>query len=202
MPRSTYFAAGLGRSLERFQNINFHPNNVYFGLHSDYFKRAGIDLNYAQGTRINYTPAAGLQPFQSHGDDVQASITLRPVARLKIDEQYIFTRMRTPTASVYLNHLTRTRINYQFTRALSLRMIVDYNALLENAALIDATRQKRLSGDVLLTWLLHPGTAVYVGYTDRLENVAIYQNTIVPIGFPSTTVARQFFAKVSYLFRF
>ncbi|MEO8371973.1 MAG: hypothetical protein ABI806_22495, partial [Candidatus Solibacter sp.] len=202
MPRSTYIGGGMGRKFERFQDINFHPNNAFVFLHSDYFKRASFDLNYAQGMRINYTPAAGLLPFQSHGDDVQASFILRPVSRLKIDETYIFTRMRTPTQSVFLNHLTRTRVNYQFTRALSLRVIADYNALLENAALIDAARQKRISGDVLLTWLLHPGTAVYLGYTDRLENVAIFQNTLRAIGFPSTTTARQFFAKVSYLFRF
>ena len=128
MPRNTYAGTGAARVFERFQNINFHPTNAFVFLHTEYFKRATFDLNYAQGMRINYTPAAGLLPFQSHGDDVQANVTLRPSARLKIDETYIFTRMRTPTASVFLNHLTRTRINYQFTRALSLRMIADYNA--------------------------------------------------------------------------
>ncbi len=80
---------------------------------------------------------------------MQAGFTLRPVARLKIDEVYYLTRMRTAQASVFTNHLTRSRINYQFTRALSLRMIVDYNAVLENAALIDLQRQKRLTGDAL-----------------------------------------------------
>jgi hypothetical protein len=41
-----------------------------------------------------------------------------------------------------------------------------------------------------------------VGYTDRLENLALANGTVLPIGFPSTTTARQFFAKVSYMFRF
>jgi hypothetical protein len=104
-----------------------------------------------------------------------------------------------------VNHLVRSRLNYQFTRELSLRMIVDYNAVLENAALVDLTRQKRVTGDLLLTYLIHPGTALYVGYTDRLENLRLFPGappTVLPIGFPSTTTARQFFAKVSYLFRF
>ncbi len=133
---------------------------------------------------------------------MQAGFTLRPVARLKIDEVYYLTRMRTAQASVFTNHLTRSRVNYQFTRALSLRMIVDYNAVLENAALIDLQRQKRLTGDALLTYLIHPGTALYLGYTDRVENLGLYDGVVRPIGFPSTTTARQFFAKVSYLFRF
>jgi hypothetical protein len=84
-------------------------------------------------------------------------------------------------------------------------MIVDYNGVLQNPALVNLPRQKRLTGDVLLTYLIHPGTAVYVGYTDRLENLRLYPgmpSTVAPIGFPSTTTARQFFAKVSYLFRF
>jgi hypothetical protein len=42
----------------------------------------------------------------------------------------------------------------------------------------------------------------YVGYTDRLENLALANGTVLPIGFPSPTTARQFFAKVSYMFRF
>jgi hypothetical protein len=43
------------------------------------------------------------------------------------------------------------------------------------------------------------------GYTDRLENLGLFQGTpptMARIGFPSTTTGRQFFAKISYLFRF
>jgi len=110
--------------------------------------------------------------------------------------------MRTARASVFVNHPTRTRINYQFTRAFSLRPIADCNALLENASLIDLQRQKRITGDALLTYLIHPGTALYVGYTDQLENLGLLNGVVRPIGFPSPTTARQFFPKVSYLFRF
>jgi hypothetical protein len=62
-----------------------------------------------------------------------------------------------------------------------------------------------VTGDVLLTWLLHPGTAFYLGYTDSLENIALQPgdpNTIIRTNLPVTTTQRQFFAKLSYLFRF
>jgi hypothetical protein len=202
LPRSTFTGGSITEIFERFQNINFRRHDANVFLHSEYFKRATFDFNFSRGTRINYDPAPGLAPFLANGSDLQAGFTLRPVARLKIDEVYYLTRMRTAQASVFTNHLTRSRVNYQFTRALSLRMIVDYNAVLENAALIDLQRQKRLTGDALLTYLIHPGTALYVGYTDRLENLGLYNGEVRPIGFPSTTTARQFFAKVSYLFRF
>jgi hypothetical protein len=84
-------------------------------------------------------------------------------------------------------------------------VILDYNALLNNPALFDSSRQKRLTGDILLTWLLNPGTAVYLGYTDTLENQALLAgtpNTVFRTNLPSVTTQRQFFAKVSYLVRF
>jgi hypothetical protein len=133
------------------------------------------------------------------------NLTFRPTSRLKLDEIYYYTGLRVPGATVFANHLARSRLNYQFNRTLSLRMIVDYNGVLQNPDLVNLPRQKRVTGDVLLTYLIHPGTAVYVGYTDRLENLRLYPGmppTVAPIGFPSTTTARQFFAKVSYLFRF
>jgi hypothetical protein len=205
MARNTFFNVNHGEAFERFQFINFRHGGTGFGMHSEYFKRATVDMNYNRSTSINYTPAQGLNPFLANERDLQANLTFRPTSRLKLDEIYYYTSLRTPTASVFVNHLVRSRLNYQFTRELSLRMIVDYNAVLENAALVDLTRQKRVTGDLLLTYLIHPGTALYVGYTDRLENLRLFPGappTVLPIGFPSTTTARQFFAKVSYLFRF
>jgi hypothetical protein len=74
-----------------------------------------------------------------------------------------------------------------------------------DATLITLDRQKRVRGDVLLTYLIHPGTAFYPGYTDSLENLSLVSGkpfTTARIGFPSTTTQRQFFAKLSYLIRF
>ena len=98
--------------------------------------------------------------------------------------------------------MARSRATYQFTRELPLRLILDYNATLQNPALINLPRQKRITGNVLLTYLLHPGTAFYIGYTDRLENLAIFPGQVNRIAFPSTTTARQFFTKISYQLRF
>ncbi|MEO8592602.1 MAG: DUF5916 domain-containing protein [Candidatus Solibacter sp.] len=205
MARNTFFSVNRGDVFERFQNINFRHGGSGLGFHSEYFKRATMDLNYGRSTSINYSPAGGLDPFLANERNWQVALTFRPMSRLKLDEVYIGTSLRLPAAGVFVNHLARSRLNYQFNRELSLRMIVDYNAVLENPALVNLTRQKRLTGDVLLTYLIHPGTALYVGYTDRIENLALFPGAPPAVGriaFPSTTTARQFFAKVSYLFRF
>ena len=205
MARSTYLNVVHGEVFERYQSINFRRRFTALGGHTEYFKRATIDASYVRGTGINYNPAGSLLPFLADERDWQANLTIRPTSRLKLDEIYYYTRLRIPGATVFVNHLGRSRLNYQFTRELSLRFIVDYNAVLDNPALVNLTHQKRVTGDVLLTYLIHPGTALYIGYTDQLQNLALFPGpppTVAPIGFPSTTTARGFFAKVSYLLRF
>ncbi|MDQ6698831.1 MAG: hypothetical protein M3Z36_01440, partial [Acidobacteriota bacterium] len=128
-------------------------------------------------------------------------------SRFKLEENYFYTHLvaKGGHPAVFNNHILRSRANYQFTRALSLRAILDYNAVLPNIALVDLERSKRITGDVLLTYLLHPGTALYVGYTDNRENLLLTPGSspsISRIGFPSTVTGRQFFVKMSYLFRF
>ncbi|MBZ5728332.1 MAG: carbohydrate binding family 9 domain-containing protein [Acidobacteriia bacterium] len=217
--RSTFIGAYRAETFERFDNINFRRHDAGIGAHSEYFKRATLDWSYSKGTRTNYDTPTGLAAFRGDGSEMQAQFTVRPVSRLKLDEIYFLTRLYTrpdsfpgvpfladarPSA-VFVNHLARSRLNYQFTRELSLRVILDYNGVLENPLLISLDRQKRITGDVLVTYLIHPGTALYVGYTDQLENLALFPGSppsVGRIGFPSTTTGRQFFAKISYLFRF
>jgi hypothetical protein len=176
-------------------------------------------MNFNKGTRTNYDPAENLAAFRGQQTDGNVQLTLRPASRLKLDEFYYFTRLGTrpdsflgsafaPVArptTAFINHLVRSRLNYQFTRELSLRAILDYNGTLQNPVLTSIERQKRFTGDVLLTYLIHPGTALYLGYTDQLENLGLMPGppaAATRIPFPSTTTGRQFFAKVSYLFRF
>ena len=209
--RSTYAGVNYTQAFERFGGINFRRDNTGAWGHSEYFKRATFDVSYSRGTRINYDAPTGFPAFLGHGTDLNAQITLRPVSRLKLDEIYYLSRLeaRAPIvplpAAVFVNHLARSRLTYQFNRELSLRFILDYNGVLPNPELITQDRQKRITGDVLLTYLIHPGTALYVGYTDQLENLGLFPGappTVQRIGFPSTTTGRQFFAKISYLFRF
>ena len=50
-------------------------------------------------------------------------------------------------------------------------MIETYNSLLTNPTQTPLYPAKGFNTDFLVTYLLHPGTAVYVGYNSNLENV-------------------------------
>ncbi len=212
-PTSVSF--GHLEQFETFQNIGFHENASYVYFSTQRLKWFGIDGSYTRGTNVNFFPAADLAPFLAKSDDATLGVTLRPTSRMRLDETYLYDRLSTldnspvPAApgsrAIFNNHLLRTKLNYQFTRSLSLRAIVDYNATLPNASLVDLDRSKRLTGDLLLTYLVNPGTAIYVGYTDHRENLAFDPadpQGLRRTGFPGFSTGRQFFVKVSYLFRF
>jgi hypothetical protein len=163
-----------------------------------------VGLNYSNGTRPNFFPAAGRAPSLADFTDASLFLTFRPSTRLLLDETYIYSRLSQPASSIFDNHIVRSKVNYQFSRALSIRGIVDYNAILPNESLVALERRKHLTGDALLTYLVHPGTALYIGYTDGYDNLRTDSPT-GPLrlgGGPTLSTGRQVFVKTSYLFRF
>ena len=164
-----------------------------------------------------------------------ATLTFRPIKPLKIENTYLFERLRA-TENEYLfalsevaqsttpgmpigkgifnNHIVRSKWNWQFTPQLSLRVILQYNSVLANTPgntfypYTYLPTEKQFNADVLLTYLVHPGTAIYVGYNSDLQNLD-HGFTPGPESLAGLYTAkgyindsRQFFVKVSYQFRF
>ncbi|MBE3071818.1 MAG: hypothetical protein IMZ67_02480, partial [Acidobacteria bacterium] len=152
-------------------------------------------------------------PFLGNDGEGSLGLTIKPSARLQIAETYIDNRLRTKAgtagragaADIFNVHLWRTKASLQFTRKLSLRAIVDYNGVLPNASLVVLSPSKRVTADVLVTYLLNPGTALYVGYNDQYANVRLdprVSPALLSTSSPTTSVGRQLFVKVSYLLRY
>ena len=143
---------------------------------------------------------------------------LRPIQPLKIENTYLFERLQandTTTAfiqsrfpgagrSILNDHILRSKWNWQFTQKLSLRLILQYNDLLAGTPGVGSP----FNADFLITYLVHPGTAIYVGYNSDLQNLTIVPPISPTPSYVTNTAhgylndSRQFFVKVSYLFRF
>ncbi len=118
--------------------------------------------------RLCFLPAVSGASDNGHADRLCAA-----VSSLRIDNTYLFSRLRdrASEAAIFNNHIIRTKWNWQFNRELSFRMILQYTATLANSTFTSLPTTKQFNADFLLTYLIHPGTAIYVGYNSDLQNI-------------------------------
>ncbi|HEY0307141.1 MAG TPA: carbohydrate binding family 9 domain-containing protein [Acidobacteriaceae bacterium] len=180
------------------------------------YRQMNFDIQAIKGGNVNYNPVDGATPSLMNQEYVEARVTVAPLRQLTIDNTYLLDRDHSVQngALVYESQTYRTKINYQFTRALSARVIVEYDSTLANELETSLPRTKQVQTQVLLTWLPHPGTAIYAGYNSDIQNLS--RNFCTRLGsgecdpnqpvLPTSTQylndGRQFFVKASYLLRF
>ena len=186
---------------ELFDDVPFHPYETKVSLETEWLKWMALDASYVWGGAVNHDPVDA--PFLGHAGEVELNATFRPTPRLRVGQTFIQSRLNTRGGTrVLTERLWRSKIDYQFNRFLSLRAIVDYKAEFGDTTLADIDDEKRWRGDVLLTYLVHPGTAVQIGYTDQYENLSLFAGSVERSRRPDLSTARQVFVKLNYLWRF
>jgi hypothetical protein len=175
-----------------------------------------LNLLYTYGGNPNWTPAPGVVPSLFSEDWFQGTVTVQPVRALTIANSYLLDRnfTRPDGEFAYESQILRTNWNYQFTRTMSVRTIIQYNNVLANPAVSSLERTKNVNADLLFTYLLHPGTAIYVGYNSNVENLNralcmrqpngqcdLAQAPLAPTN-DYTNTGRLIFIKLAYLLRF
>jgi hypothetical protein len=212
--------------------VNFHPfayDNVYlrpqdyagltkvsnypqpfWGIEgaTSWVKQIDLTWFFVSGAGVNYNPSAGRVPLIGHEDQVNTTLTFHVSGRLRIDNSYLLEHLheRDARLTAVTNHIVRSKWNYQFSKALSARVILQYTGVLSNPLLSSLSPTKNFNADFLITYLVHPGTAIYVGYNGNLQNL---DRRLIPtptglLTRPTDYIndGRQFFVKASYLFRF
>jgi Domain of unknown function (DUF5916)/Carbohydrate family 9 binding domain-like len=213
------------------QNQDYHEHRSGGTFQTSYFPKVTIAATYAWGDGVNFVPAstAAPQSLLARLNTGSATLTFRPVKPLKIENTYLFERLRATEneyhfalaeapagipigKGIFNNHIVRSKWNWQFTPQLSLRVILQYNSVLANTPgttfypYTYLPTEKQFNADVLLTYLVHPGTAIYVGYNSDVQNLdhSLTQDPLAGLftakGYMNDS--RQFFVKVSYQFRF
>ncbi len=194
------------QAFELFDDLPFDTYQTKLTLESEWLKWLAGSAQLKLGTAVNHKPPKGTDP--SLGDAVQGELgfTFRPAPQFRIDHTFLYERLATRLgAPVFTDRILREKVNYQFTRALSLRAIVDYAIVRRDSTQSRVDPEHRWGVDVLLTYLVNPGTALYVGYRDGYENLAILPGTppaLYRTDDPTTSVGRQVFLKLSYLLQF
>jgi hypothetical protein len=215
----------IGYETDTLRPVDFEglPNNHKYVQHFVGFVAKGTPLSKVtfntqvirDGIVLVDVPSGQL-PITGDETAVTAKINFKPTRHLEIDNTYILDRVLNGAShhAAFNNHIIRSKWNYQFNPAWSLRFITQYNGVLANPLYSSLSTDKNLNFDFLITYMPHPGTAVYVGYNSNLENLIPGlcetlpgSTACIPNG-PGLVRSnyfindgRQFFVKISYLFR-
>lgn len=168
-------------SAERFQNILFagiRRWELYTESNFNEFVRGGFYTSY--GTSI----ARGEDPpvLGKKGLYLEVWGTLKPLTRLIISPSFLYSQLEHPDNDqvLFSGFILRNRFNYQFTRELFLRLVIQYNQF-----------DNQLAIEPLLTYKLNPFSIFYIGSTMDYKE----------FGDDFSRSSRQFFLKFQYLFR-
>jgi len=216
--RSSNFGvwANMGSSTLRPSDFDTLPSDRRYPFwHQEFFANTQVfswlvlGVNFGHGTDINFEPAADFQPQRAETHYNTITMTLRPLPKLTVDNTYLRTHLQDlhgDHVTFFDDHIIRTKWNYHVNRELSFRTILQYNATLPNQGLTDLDIKKGLNADFLVTYLIHPGTALYVGYNSDYQNWDLQDieqhNPLERVRRPLINDGRGFFVKLSYLFRF
>ncbi len=189
--------------------VNNYPQ-PFWGIEgaTSWVKQIDFTWFFVSGAGVNFNPSSGRIPLIGHEDQGNFTLTVHASGRLRIDNTYLLEHLRERDThlTAVTNHIVRSKWNWQFTRELSARVILQYTGVLSNPLLSSLSPTKNINADFLITYLVHPGTAIYVGYNSNLQNL---DRRLIPtvtglLTTPNDYIndGRQFFVKASYLFRF
>ena len=142
------------------------------------------------GTSLYYDQLA---PFVGRSASGRVGATFQPGGRFSENVEFTRSVLNRPGTGerVYTVNVVNTRSTYQFTRALAVRAIVQY----------DSQRQRLLT-DFLGSYEPRPGTVVYAGYGSLYERRAYGASEEIDEARRYLTTRRGLFLKTSYVHRF
>ncbi len=172
----------LVRSDEVFRGIDFRQLNRF---------EAWVNSNFSNPLKLGVWGSFGRSiarnletPKFGRSRDVEVWGTIKPTSRLEIRPNFRFAALydEETDEEIFKGYILRTRVNFQFTRQLFLRLVTQYNDFSE-----------RFEVDPLLTYKINPFTAFYIGSTHDFDTFG------EPHGVAQSQ--RQFFFKFQYLVR-
>jgi hypothetical protein len=177
--RQSYLWANVSSELERYEGINFRKKNFRASLSSEPFSWLSGRLSYSFGDAIKYDD----NPYLGYKTSFGITLTLKPLTNLRLFYDFKsddFFKAKDGEKDYEINIISQ-RINYQFSRYLTLRLITDYNDY-----------DGELYTSILLSYEPMPGTVFYLGVDDNQERgeSGIFRRT-----------GRYYFIKFSYWWR-
>ncbi len=182
---------------------DYSQDRWFFGFSTDTLQKFGFAGGMDKGTVINFVPPLGAEPELADRTFIEAELLWRPMDRLRVDTSFISASVddRAGRGEIFDDRIVRTRWNYQFTKEMSLRVILQHEET-EPTALSRLVRDENLNLDVLFRYVLNPWSALYVGFNNNESNLQLVDTAQGRQLVRTEDLARdgqQFFVKFSYL---
>ncbi len=208
----SFFSAGINEIRERLKPSDFpglaatrdyEQERWFVNFSTDVFSKVGFGVTYDDGTVINLDPPVGVEPELADRQLLSAELRWRPIDRVRVDATYLSTSLDDPSGlgPIFDDTIFRTRLNLQFTKEMSLRLIVQHEET-EPTALSSLVHDENLNVDVLFRYVLNPYSALYVGFNNNESNLQLVDTPQGPQLVRTEDLARdgqQLFVKFSYL---
>ena len=196
--KSISLFANVDRDMERFGGIDFYKTRYSIGGPVNTSRRFGFGGFFNTGDEIFYHETS---PFLGRETGFDAFVNLRPISRLQSQININTSRFSDPRnggREVFDARIFRALTTYQFSDRVLLRNISEYNTL-----------AKTVGFNVLLTYRVNSGTALFVGFDDRYRQADLISGDldgdgIVERPYSTSNLRRTnnaIFMKLQYLFR-
>lgn len=178
----------VSRNLERFRDVDFRKTRVSVNGGVRTSRRISFSGSVDHGDEVRYVAT----PYLGSGTSWEATVTLRPISRLQsliTADTSRFTDVRSGT-EVFDIQILRATTTFQFTDRLLVRNIIESDSF-----------DRKIGGNLLVTYRVNAGTVFFIGYDDRYRQ----GDRIDPDVFRGTRYARTnraVFSKLQYLFRY
>lgn len=165
-------------NLERFGGIDFRKSRWNVSLSAAPTRYLSGSVSAGMGEQINY---AAVPPLLGNSADASLSLTLKPTDRLSVQQVYLKSRLNTKAGErVFNENIWQTTARFQWSREISSRAIYQFSTL-----------ERSGFADLLVSYLLSPGTSFHAGYDLAFDES----------GGALRKTGELFFTKLSYLFR-
>lgn len=156
------------------------------------------ESTFTWGTDVNHAPASGAAPVVAPASALTVTATVRPTRGLRVDQSVLVSKLRNPAepSQGLLSRAWRSTVAWQLTPGWAVRAILERRDTDAPARWSSAHQQRSTTIDLLLSYRLGPGTALYVGYANATD-VDAPAGQLLPA--PDASRQHRLFVKASYL---
>ncbi|WP_338844431.1 DUF5916 domain-containing protein [Massilia sp. W12] len=203
--RATNFELYRLDGRENFFGETFFKHGWLASANTEWLDWLTASVSIGRNDVLNYAWKGNANSMLGLEHSYTMSLKITPHPQWRLEQALYWNDLRTKDGrdeAIYRQLLARTKLSYQHSRFAAVRLIMDYSNLQANPAHSLYPSGKRLNTDLQYSYILSPGTTLYVGYTDIAQSQRLENGRLQATPNLDLHTGRQAYVKFSYLFQY